>query len=94
MPRAGEKNKTWAGRVRKWVLLHQLCDPFLFRHSMFLHLTAKKSGVKLRNCVLVHVGPVRDSASVAAATSKQGMGETIEAMIVKVDFLLGLRTSI
>ena len=73
--------------------LHQLCNPFLFRFSLFLNLTAKRTGVKLRNCVLIHAGPVRDSASAATATSKQGMGVTIEAMIVKVDFLLELRIS-
>ena len=50
-------------------------------------------GVKLRNCVLIHTGLVRDSASVATATSKHGMGVTIEAMTVKVEFLLGSRIS-
>ena len=83
MPRAGEKNKAWAGRVKRWALLRETGERICQGR---LHLTAKRSGVKLRNRVLIHAGPVRDSASVATATSKQGTGEMMEAMIVKVDF--------
>ena len=74
MPRAGEKNKAWA--------LTPIMQTILVSAFGVSPFNSQEVGVKLMNCVLIHVGPVRDSASVATATSKQGMGVTIEAMIV------------